>query len=109
MFALMAMYVVIGLLLAGLALPLIQKRIPPNMWYGFRVQKTLSSPDIWYPANAYMAKYMLVWGLTIAITSFLFYFIPGIGLDAYVGLCTAVALGGILIVLVQGFRYLKTL
>src|SRR5687767_3385956 len=77
MFALMAMYVVIGLLLAGLALPLIQKRIPPNMWYGFRVRKTLSSPDIWYPANAYMAKYMLVWGLTIAITSFLFYFIPG--------------------------------
>jgi hypothetical protein len=109
MFILMATFVVMGLLLAGISLPLIQKRIPPNPWYGFRVRKTLSSPEIWYPANVYMAKYLLGWGITIAIVSFLFYFIPGIGLDTYVALCTFVALGGMVIVMVKGFRYLKTL
>ena len=44
-------YVVGGLLVTALSVPLIQKRIPPNPWYGFRVRKTLENRDVWYAAN----------------------------------------------------------
>lgn len=50
----------LGLLFVALALPLIQRRIPPNMWYGFRTAKTLSHPDVWYEANAYSGR-TLAW------------------------------------------------
>jgi hypothetical protein len=34
-----------------IALPLVLKKVPPNLWYGFRTRRTLSDPDIWYRAN----------------------------------------------------------
>ena len=46
------MYIAGGALLTALSIPLIQKRIPPNPWYGFRVLQTLNNPALWYPANA---------------------------------------------------------
>jgi hypothetical protein len=42
------MFVVSGLLLCVLAIPMILKKVKPNFWYGFRVRKTLENPDIWY-------------------------------------------------------------
>ncbi len=40
-----------GFLCVGSAIPLILQRVPPNPWYGFRVQATLENPAVWYPAN----------------------------------------------------------
>jgi hypothetical protein len=34
-----------------ISLPLVLKMVPPNPWYGFRIRKTLTNPDIWYEAN----------------------------------------------------------
>ena len=41
MIFLLVLYVASGLLLIGLALPLIYRKIPPNHLYGFRVKRTL--------------------------------------------------------------------
>ncbi len=49
------------LVLAAVSLPLILGKVPPNPTYGFRTRLTLSSPDIWYPANAFSG-----WALLIA-------------------------------------------
>ena len=49
-----------GLLLAAVSVPLVLGKIGPNPWYGFRVRKTLADPAVWYPANAYAAKRLLV-------------------------------------------------
>jgi hypothetical protein len=40
------LYVAGGALLTAISVPLIQKRIPPNPWYGFRVPQTLNDPDV---------------------------------------------------------------
>ncbi|MBN1798775.1 MAG: SdpI family protein, partial [Spirochaetales bacterium] len=47
----------VGLLIGGLAIPLILEKIKPNMWYGFKTKKTLSDEKIWYPANKCKIRY----------------------------------------------------
>jgi uncharacterized membrane protein len=42
------------------SIPMILRKIPPNSSYGFRTKLTLSSPDIWYPANTFSGWAMLV-------------------------------------------------
>ena len=35
----------------AIAVPLVLRKVPPNVIYGFRTPKTLSNPQIWYVAN----------------------------------------------------------
>ena|SRR6185295_8008969 len=51
-----------GLLFIGLALPLYQRRIGPNRWYGFRVPKTMADEGIWFDANETMGKDLIISG-----------------------------------------------
>lgn len=60
-----------GLLGAGLALPLLFDRVPRNSLYGFRTKLTLSSDEIWYPANRYAAKTLIAWGLITTLIGLL--------------------------------------
>jgi len=46
----------LGLLIGLAGLPLAAGRIKRNAWYGFRTPKTLSSDDVWYPANRYAGR-----------------------------------------------------
>lgn len=57
----------IPLALIPLSIPLVLEKIKPNWWYGFRTKKTLSDPKIWYPANKYSGKLMLIAGLITLI------------------------------------------
>jgi uncharacterized membrane protein len=61
------------LVVVGISIPLVLRLIGPNRVYGFRTGKTLSSPDIWYPANAFAG-----WTLLIAtgVSFMLFWFAP---------------------------------
>ena len=47
-------------LIALLSLPLIFGWIPRQSFYGARTSKTLSSDDIWYPANQFAGGVLLV-------------------------------------------------
>lgn len=63
----------IGLLIIGLAVPLIKEKIKPNVWYGFRTGKTLSDEKIWYPANKYAGQKMICAGTVIIALSILIF------------------------------------
>jgi len=41
-----------SLLLIGLALPLMRRRVRPNRFYGFRTPTTLKDERLWYEVNA---------------------------------------------------------
>jgi uncharacterized membrane protein len=58
-------------LIAVLGVPLILRKVPPNALYGFRTPRTLSSPDIWYPANAFSGAAMLVAAIIVGIATWL--------------------------------------
>jgi uncharacterized membrane protein len=63
------LFAFVGLLFVGLSIPLIQGKIPPNRFYGFRTPKTLSDPKIWYEINRISGNDLFVAGALITITS----------------------------------------
>ena len=42
---------IVPLVVLAVSVPMILGKVPPNSVYGFRTPKTLSSQDVWYPAN----------------------------------------------------------
>ncbi len=107
----MLFFVCTGLLLVGLSIPLLLRRIKPNYWYGFRVRKTLGDERIWYESNAYMAKWLLLLGSIHTVASIVFYFIPSYraNLNAYAAACGAIFIVGFLLVIILSVRHLRSL
>lgn len=50
------------LLVIGLAIPLMRRRIGPNALYGLRVPATFASESVWYEANARSGRDMTIYG-----------------------------------------------
>ncbi|WP_082629249.1 SdpI family protein [Chthonomonas calidirosea] len=99
----------LGILCAALAIPLIQRRVPPNRLYGFRTPKTLRNESIWYQANAYAGKTLLLYGLTLSLTSLVLSPIYLWQPKLYILFITMVALLGIGVILYFDFCYLNRL
>jgi hypothetical protein len=105
---LLMLYLVTGLLLGGLSLPLIFRKFPPNYWYGFRVRATLENEDIWYPVNEYAAKRLLWVGIaTVVAASVLFPLLTNVGI--YASAMGGIVLLGLAVSLIQSFLYLRSL
>ena len=107
MTTILVLYVVGGLLLTGLSIPLILEKVKPNALYGFRVQQTLDDPQVWYAVNKYSGKRLLTAGIITVVAAVGFYLIPGISVDAYALACLGVTGTVLTIGIVQSFRYLK--
>ncbi|HAL46060.1 MAG: hypothetical protein A2Y12_06565 [Planctomycetes bacterium GWF2_42_9] len=102
----------IGLLIVAISIPLLFDKVKPNQWYGFRTPKTLSNPEIWYKANKYMAKNMLIAGIIIMATFIILptlksHFEPGIGTS--IALFYFIIMIPILIVIIRSLLYLRKL
>jgi uncharacterized membrane protein len=61
------------LLFAVLAIPLILRKVPPNVVYGFRTPTTLGDRVVWYETNAYFGRGLLVSSLVSAVAMFVLY------------------------------------
>lgn len=83
MTALAVLFVASGILLFGLSIPLIRRKVPPNGWYGVRVRATLHDERTWYEANAYGGWCLLICGVIWTTCSVLFALVPGLTVDAY--------------------------
>ena len=59
----------VGLLFIALSIPLIQERVPPNSFYGFRTARSLSDPKIWYAINRMSGVDLLIAGALISLGS----------------------------------------
>jgi len=59
----------VGLLFIVLSIPLIQERVPPNAFYGFRTTKSLSDSKIWYAINRLSGIDLLIAGVLISVGS----------------------------------------
>ena len=63
------LFALVGVLFVGLSIPLIQKRVPPNRYYGFRTPRTLSNPELCYKVNQVSGMDLLIAGALITISS----------------------------------------
>ncbi len=107
MFFLAALYVGVGLLLIALTIPLIQWRIKPNHFYGFRAPKAFKNEAVWYEINAYSGKRLAVAGAVIVLAAIVFALVPGMDVGVYVGIITVILLLALGIGLIQSFLYLN--
>ena len=71
-----AVHLAAGLLIAGLALPLIAGRVPRNRWYGVRIRKSLASDESWYAINRVGGRWLLASGAAIAALGALVLLVP---------------------------------
>lgn len=106
---LMNFYVVAGLLLMILSLPLIAGKVKPNPIYGFRVRATLDNPQKWVSTNRYFAKRQFFVGLAVIAAALGLYLIPKISLDAYALSVLGVFTAAFGFALYQSLRYMRSL
>jgi uncharacterized membrane protein len=62
MAGLIVTFTAVGVLFAALAVPLIRRKVPPNGWYGLRVDATFADEWVWYEANARSGRDLFVLG-----------------------------------------------
>lgn len=101
-------FIAVGLLIAGVSVPLIKGRVPPNYLYGFRTPKTLSDERIWYEANRASGRAMFLAGVVTATTALAMLLFGGsLEADRAVFVLVAVLLLSIAAALLHSFRELR--
>ncbi|MBN2208288.1 MAG: SdpI family protein [Candidatus Coatesbacteria bacterium] len=60
------MNLIVGLVLIGISIPLVLRKIPMNWWYGIRTREAFESDDNWYAINAHGSKWMIACGIILA-------------------------------------------
>jgi uncharacterized membrane protein len=98
-----------GLLLAVVAVPLIRRKVAPNVLYGFRVRRTLEDPAVWYDANEYAGRRLFWYGVGVALAAVALYLVPGLDPVAYAVACLVITLIGLAVSLALSFRHLNRL
>ena len=96
---LLPLFVAVGLLFIGLAIPLIRRRIKPNKTYGLRLPATFADEWVWYEANARTGRDLIYGGLCQLTAAVLLLPVPFI---AYVLINAAVILASTLWMVVAG-------
>jgi uncharacterized membrane protein len=109
MATILILYVVIGLLMVALAVPLIKRKVKPNGLYGFRVPQTLNDPLVWYAVNAHFGRRLLVTGVATPLAALLLYPLPGLDVDSYAWALLAVFVLFFGVGLVQSWRYMQAM
>jgi uncharacterized membrane protein len=106
MIAMLALYSLGGLIIAGISVPLILYKIPPNSFFGFRNQSTRDNPRLWYKINAYAGKRLLVTGLGTAVGSNILYYLSA-SPEEYALSCLGVFLALFLWTMITSFLYMR--
>jgi len=106
---LLYLYIGIGALFVVLAVPLVRCLVGPNLGYGFRVPQTLNDRGVWYEANAYAGRGLLWLGVALMSVAIVLYWVPGVSPSEYKATCMGVLMVGIIVNLIQSFRFLGTL
>jgi hypothetical protein len=101
-----------AILIIGFSLPLWQKKIKMNHWYGIRIPKAFESAENWYNINAYGAKQFIAWSWLMVLAGVFCLFIPLENPhDAFyplvLGVCPILIVS--VIVLVKTSRYARNL
>jgi uncharacterized membrane protein len=56
-----------------IAIPLLLRKVPRNVVYGFRTRTTLADDFVWYEANAHFGRGLVIASLISAIVVLIFY------------------------------------
>jgi uncharacterized membrane protein len=103
---LLLLFVASGAVLIGISIPLVRGRVPPNPYYGVRVGRTREDPEVWYRVNAYAGRLGLRLGAVTIAVSVALSLIPGLTVAAYAWAVGAVAVAGVVLLVILTLRSL---
>jgi uncharacterized membrane protein len=103
------MFIGLGILTVVIGLPLADRRVPRNRWYGVRTCATLEDEHVWYEVNALAGRDLaalglLVIGLAIALSA-----LAAAAPQAYALCCVGVFVAGTVVVTVRSLRLARRL
>lgn len=104
---LLPIYLVCGVLFVALGIPLAQRRIKPNMWYGFRVPQTLKDERVWYETNAYFGVRFVIVGIVTALAALILSLLPGMNEDTYAISVTVIVVVGLGVAIISSWRHMR--
>ena len=97
-----------GIVFAALGIPLYKQRVPPNMWYGCRTEKSLSDERIWYAVNRVTGRNLIVAGILILVAALVVFLVRHMIND---NLAIAILLGTLVLsvvrMVIHSFRALR--
>ena len=108
---LMFIFVALGLLQVGIAVPLALRRVKRNYVYGVRLPKTLRDDAIWYDANEYGGWQLLWSGTASVVLTVIAYFVPDLSANQalYSYVCIAIYIAPLSIGLSKTLKYVAKL
>lgn len=106
---LFALYAFGGLALAGLSVPLILNKVPPNRYYGFPARSILKDSKLWYRVNSYAGRRFMLAGLGTSIGSIILFYVSKPDLNAYAFSCLGLFIALFLWGSFSSFLYLRSI
>lgn len=94
---------------ALIAIPLALRKVPRNVVYGFRTRATLADESVWYDANAYFGRGLLIASAISAAAIALLYSNGGLSPDSFFKASIAVLVAPSFVATIATFRFVRTL
>ena len=89
------------LLIAGLSIPLMRRRVAPYALYGLRVESTFADEHVWYEANAASGRDLLLFAIGHIVLTLLAALVPAISETTLIlGSATVMAIGALTIAII---------
>ena len=99
----------VGLLFVVLGLPLVQRRVGPNLLYGLRTPATLADEWVWYEANAASGRDLVALGIAQVVVAMILSLAFRLPAGPYAVANAAFVLAAVFVFAVAGWRRAKGL
>jgi hypothetical protein len=103
------MYIIVGLILMAISIPLKNGKVSMNHFYGVRLKKSYSSEKNWYLMNTFGGKQLLYWSAVLAVIGLNIFFVPFNGNELLIVLFAFLPLLVLAIPVYLIIRYSRTL
>jgi uncharacterized membrane protein len=99
----------LSLVLILVAIPLALRKVRPNVVYGYRTRATLGDEDVWYEANAYFGRRLIVASLCGAAAAWALHVLKPLPPDVFLPVSMAVLVAPTLVAGLATARFVRAL
>lgn len=103
------MYIILGLFLMSISIPLKNGKVAMNHVFGVRLRKSFTSERNWYLMNTYGGRQLMTWSSVIVVLGAAALFFPLEGNEAFIALFAFMPIMVLLIPIYLIIRYSRTL
>jgi uncharacterized membrane protein len=90
-----------------IVIPLILRKVPRNVVYGFRTRATLKDDFVWYEANAYFGRHFLVSSFVSALLIVFLYFSDIVSMQKFINVSIAVLVVPPMVAVLLTLRFIR--